>query len=66
MRIAELSSGVTSEHSVRKGAPPAFNPLGGIADVIEWRVSGQWRVMRDGNGGIPGNRGNVVSASCRF
>ena len=40
--------------------------LGGAADVIEGRVGGQWRAMRDGIGGIHGNRGNVVSATYRF
>jgi len=29
-------------------------------------ASGQWRAMRDGNDGIPGNHGNRVSASYRF
>lgn len=29
-------------------------------------ASGQWRAMRDGRDGIPGNRGNVVSVSYRL
>jgi hypothetical protein len=28
--------------------------------------SGQWRAMREGNGGFPGNGGNVVSVTYRF
>jgi len=29
-------------------------------------ISGQWRAMRDGIDGIPGNHGNVVSVTYRF
>ena len=47
-----------------KGAS-SVQDLGG-ADLIEGRVGGQWRAMRDGNDGIHGNRGNVVSVSYRF
>jgi hypothetical protein len=28
--------------------------------------SGQWRAMRDGSGGIHGNRGNMLSVSYRL
>ena len=47
-------------------APTPFEDLRGAADVDWGPVSGQWRAMRDGNGGIHGNRGNVVSVSYRI
>jgi hypothetical protein len=34
--------------------------------VMRGVAGGQWRAMRDGNGGTHGNPGNVVSVSYRL
>ena len=54
------------QRSVRSRALPAFKISDGAVDLIEGRVGGQWRAMRDGMDGIPGNGGNVVSVTCRL
>jgi hypothetical protein len=51
---------------VRNRALGAFKIAEAMQGYIGDVLSGQWRAMRDGDGGIHGNRGNVLSVSYRI
>ena len=50
----------------KEWGPSSVQVLRGAVGSIDERVGGQWRAMRDGNDGIHGNRGNVLSVSYRL